>query len=228
MSEPGRVDWSAVREQVRGAGRQTEREPLPIADDGRTMADFAAEAAEQEQRLRSERWAIVCPRRFRHVSMEWVREEHGAGVHDTLMDWSNLDEPPNLVLLGPVGTGKTGTALAVCREGQMERGDGVLFAPSTELLDQLRPGGPDGALGRLESAPRLIVDDLGSERPTDWTVERLGIVVNRRWLEERPTIVTSNLSPDDLQEAVGERTFSRLVGGAVVVELRGADRRRHR
>ena len=64
---------------------------------------------------------------------------------------------------------------------------------------------------------------------TEWTAERLYALINRRWLEVRPTVCTTNLDPDQLREAVGERVFSRLVGnGAVVLRLTGHDRRRKR
>lgn len=96
-----------------------------------------------------------------------------------------------------------------------------------ELLDLLRPGGPEGALYDLADLELLILDDLGSERPTEWTAERLYALVNRRWLEERPTIVTSNLASGELQQAVGPRVYSRLVGnGSVGIGLSGPDRRR--
>lgn len=227
-----------ARQALREASARREREPVPY-DEELTSEDMAAEAEAMRASQREARWSQVCPRRFREVSMEWVAAEHGQGVHDRLVEWSRLELPPNLVLLGPVGTGKTGTSLAVCKEGQMERGEGILFAPVTELLDQLRPGGPEGALERLSHAPRVIVDDLGSERPTDWTAERLGVLINRRWLEERPTIATSNLPATrksapvgyegaTLEEVLGERTFSRLVGGALVLELGGEDRRRRK
>lgn len=213
-------------------------EPVPYNDDT-TSEDIAREAEEMRASQRAARWSMVCPRRFQHVSMEWVAAEHGDETRDRLAAWSGLEPPPNLVLLGPVGTGKTGTSLAVCRDGQLDNGHGVLFLPVSELLDKLRPGGPEGELERLSAARRLIIDDLGSERPTDWTAERLGVLINRRWLEERPTIATSNLpatrksAPDGydgatLEEVLGERTFSRLVGGAVVLELGGEDRRRRK
>lgn len=135
---------------------------------------------------------------------------------------------PNLVLLGAVGVGKTHAALAAARADH-ERGLEVVFLPVVELLDLLRPGGPEHALDDVMHCDRLVVDDLGHERSTDWTWERLGAVVNRRWLEERPIIATSNLDPPELSAAVGERTYSRLVGdGAVVIHVAGDDRRRKR
>jgi DNA replication protein DnaC len=142
------------------------------------------------------------------------------------------------VLLGDVGTGKSHAAVAAVRPA-FERGLEVRFLPVVELLDLLRPGGPEGVLYDLADVDRLVLDDIGMERATDWTMERMYALVNRRWLEGRPTIATSNLPGSrrtapagydgvTLDGALGERTFSRLVGSSsVVVKLTGPDRRRN-
>lgn len=123
-------------------------------------------------------------------------------------------------------THNTHLAVAAARL-RFDRGAEVRFLPVVELLDMLRPGGPEHALYDLADLEVLVLDDLGSERPTEWTAERLYALVNRRWLEERPTICTSNLSPTELEKSVGDRVFSRLVGnGSVGVKLSGPDRRR--
>lgn len=185
-----------------------------------------ADLAERKRRSRADAWVSMCPTRFHDVSWEWLGAEHPPEVTDTLLAWARIDPRPNLVLLGPVGTGKSGTAVLACDAEWNSRGHAMEFWPSVELLDGLRP---DGALtvDRLARVARLIVDDLGAEKPTEWAMERLYALLNRRWLDERATIVTSNLTPEQLREAVGERLYSRLVGdGAVVVRLGGGDRRR--
>lgn len=180
----------------------------------------------RDQRLAA--WQRAIPRRF------WAADLAGGidpRVTDDLSEWAALETPPNLLILGPVGPGKTWAAVAALRPfffASTEQPTKLLsFAPVGEMLDGLRPGGPDGEIERLCQVQRLLVDDIGSERATDWTAERMFTVINRRWLEERPTITTSNLSPEDLEAAVGERTFSRLVGSdALVLTMRGPDRRR--
>lgn len=128
-------------------------------------------------------------------------------------------------------------AVAACRRSHFHDDQTVDFWPVVELLDHLRPGGPPDALDRVMGVDVLILDDLGAERPTDWTFERLYALVNRRWLEELPTVATTNLPGSrrtaptghdgpTLDEVLGDRMFSRLVGGAVVVRLSGPDRRR--
>ena len=169
-------------------------------------------------------WARAIPSRFVHAELTQLGDQP-AVVRDGLADWAGAHSGRNQLLLGPVGVGKSHAAVAACREHH-QRGAEVVFLPVVELLDQLRPGGPEGAMENLAHADLLVLDDLGSERATDWTAERLYALVNRRWLEERPIVATTNLEPDPLRTAVGERVFSRLVHDAVVVRLTGKDRRR--
>lgn len=189
-------------------------------------AEAAADLAAAAMRTRCEAWHRMCPAKFQGAELGWTREEHGDDVHRVLTRWRDDPNHRNLVLLGPVGTGKTGSGLALLRPGWIEHGREVAFWPVVDLLRGLRPdGGVD--LDRLMRVDVLFLDDLGAERPTEWTAEQLYALVNRRWLEERPTVVSSNLEPGALAEAVGERMFSRLVGdGATVVRLAGKDRRR--
>lgn len=202
--------------------------PDPDLDDDGTMAEMR-ERAVAEQRLHV--WSTICPQRFHGATLSMLAPP----VRQQIECWRRLHPRPNLVLLGPVGTGKTYAALAAVREDYLDRALEVLFLPVVECLDLLRPGGPEGAMDDLLDVPRLVLDDLGTERPTDWTAERLGALVNRRWMEERPIIATANLdaSVDEatgirpLMAALGERTYSRLVGdGAVVIRMAGEDRRR--
>jgi len=194
------------------------------------VEDLDADEAEQlgvrtpEEHL-AYRWSATIPQRF-HAACVGDLERTQSTV--MILEWAARPDGRNLVLLGPTGVGKTHAAVAACRPS-FERGLSVLFMPAVELFDQLRPGGPDDALDALLDADRLVIDDLGSERPTGWTNERLYLVVNRRWLDLRPTVITTNLEPKTLELEVGERMFSRMVGsGAVVVRLTGPDLRRKR
>ena len=64
---------------------------------------------------------------------------------------------------------------------------------------------------RLVGIDLLHLDDLGAEKQTDWVLEQLYSLVNERYEQERPIIVTTNLGFEHLEQQIGERTVSRLV-----------------
>lgn len=168
------------------------------------------------------RWETFAPRRFLHADQTSLVDRGPAGV--TVAEWAVAHAGRNLILVGPVGTGKTHAALAAVRPA-VEAGADVRFWPTVEFLDELRPGRGDHVLQAAMGCAVLVLDDLGVERATEWVMEQLYAVVNRRWMDALPTVVTSNApTPEELAE---ERMRSRLTGsGAVVVKLTGHDRRK--
>ena len=100
-----------------------------------------------------------------------------------------------------------------------------------ELLDNLRGAYNDPAkdidewMEAVKNAELLILDDLGSEKPTLWVQERLFVIINHRYRETLPTMITSNTRPKDLPAQLGERTASRIFSMCTGVELEGDDYR---
>lgn len=199
----------AAEQPVRGQANAEPVEP--------DVTDLAAQ--------RQQAWDLVVPRKFRGATIEDFAGQ--PEVADELAAWTAAPAGRNLVLLGPTGTGKSHAAAAAVRSQFFDSGASLRYLGLTELLDLLRPGGDGGAWLQLTHVGLLVVDDLGAERETDWTAERLYTLVNRRWLDELPIVATTNLPGDQLESALGPRTFSRLVGdGAVVLRMTGEDRRR--
>jgi DNA replication protein DnaC len=148
-----------------------------------------------------------------------------------------------LYLTGPVGTGKTHTAWAALTAWCMttrvvprirpEEGPGgwdrpnVIFTRMTDLLDDLRPG--DESRQRIrdcQNAALLVIDDVGAEKSSEWTQERFYSIIDHRYAEQVPLILTGNLPPKELAPQVGERAASRLAEMCKVVAMTGEDRRR--
>lgn len=83
----------------------------------------------------------------------------------------------------------------------------------------------------LNKFPLLILDDLGTERDTQYMNEIVYTVIDSRAKAELPTIVTTNLTAEELKSPANltnQRIFSRLLGICIPVEMEGNDRRREK
>lgn len=174
----------------------------------------------EEQRLEREWLRIVDPV-FRGATLEDLLP----GVRAKAEEWLADPAGRNLVLAGDVGTGKSHAAMATARAAHM-RGDRVEVWSTGDLWDGLRPGGPENLQQHVKYCDLLVLDDLGTDRATEWTTEQLYLIVDTRWRLLLPIIATTNLDPEELRAALGERVYDRLTGAVVAVKLSGATRRR--
>ena len=145
-----------------------------------------------------------------------------------------------LFIHGVRGTGKTKLAAIIANE-RARAGSPVLFASVPDLMADIRAsfasGGTSERVQAVKETPFLVLDDFGAEKMTEWVGEQLFCIVNHRYNEQLPTVVTSNYSPtqiirhmatvdrdgnviDDMQ---GQRIMSRIYGMCERVEVRGAD-----
>lgn len=222
--EPERVVDLAAK--VAGIARETKPrpDPAPIAED--------PDVEEQRREHRAAAWRRLVPPVYGDPTLK--RFETGDGGRfppapaDVLADLTAWAENPttNLVILGPVGTGKTFAAWAALRRSYGRRRD-VYGIGAVDLLDALRPGGDPAIAERTRSAEILLVDDLGAHRGTEWTDERLYALIHHRWEQAKPIVLTANVADgDELLDLLGERAYSRVTGAAVAVALYGPDRRK--
>lgn len=209
------------------------------APDGGTVPTAARCPRCQRQKLRVAIAEFVPPRFSQPVE-----------VPEDVANWAKRGrDAQGLYLAGQVGTGKThaawmavtawclttGTAPRVNRGGYSDSPydyggrftPNIVFARMTDLLDDFRPG--DVSVQRVrdcQNAALLVIDDLGAEKPSEWTQERLYSVIDHRYANCMPLLVTGNLPPRKLAEQTGDRVASRLAEMCSVVVMTGADRRR--
>jgi DNA replication protein DnaC len=213
MGEPTKIA-EAVPEGLRErAYARSKLPPKPEPEEPDYQAELEAE--------RNARWPHVAPARFVNAKVE----DLSLDLRKLATRWEDTGFTSNVLLLGSVGVGKTHAAVAMARRA-FETGRRMRFVPVVELLDAMRPGGDPVAFDRAVEVDVLVLDDLGGERPTDWSGERLYALINRRWLEERATVATSNLDASKLESAVGARVWSRLYHDALRLKIGGEDRRR--
>lgn len=136
---------------------------------------------------------------------------------------------PSLLLVGSTGTGKTHQAYGAVRALTVSGAAcSWLAITAADLYAKLRPRPKVDSEQEFENVARaglLVLDDLGAAKGSEWNEEINYRLVNYRYERELPTLITSNVAPKQLANALGERVASRLVEMAARVVLRGDDRR---
>lgn len=125
-----------------------------------------------------------------------------------------------LLLMGTCGVGKTHLAVAALKQ-IVRRGHAAVFYDYRELLKEIQDSynavSQSTELSVLEPVLRsefLVLDDVGSSKPSPWALETIGHVLNTRYNEKRATILTTNFLDGD---GAGNATPARTPGGRAPV-----------
>jgi DNA replication protein DnaC len=115
-----------------------------------------------------------------------------------------------LLMVGRYGSGKTHLAAAIANE-TIEAGVSTLFLTVPDLLDWLRYAysGVDMSFEErfeeIREIPLLILDDFGTQNATAWAQEKIFQIMNHRYINQLPTVVTSNMLISDFEGRVRSR-----------------------
>ena len=131
-----------------------------------------------------------------------------------------------MIFMGKTGVGKTHLSLAIANE-VLKKGYGVIYVTAQEFLSKLEKehfGKADGDTEQmLCECDLLIIDDLGAEFQTQFTVSAVYNLLNSRIMEGKPTIISTNLSPAELAQTYGDRVSSRIIGNFDPLKFEGND-----
>lgn len=237
---PGEV-WRQIQEY------RANPPPSPASDDESTTPRCAVcqdngwvrrevPVTELTTAMASVRECTACPlvaerraaRLFKQAQLPPRLAEVPPATDEQMAQYLPADSDRWLLLHGKFGVGKSWLAASLMRRYLDEQQTAGLFVTTPELLHRIRATyGPERKLTEDEfmtavgDIPLLVLDDLGAERVTDWVEEKLFFLVNHRYDHRRRTVLTSNLSTEQLATHIGERTVWRLVEMAEVIQLTG-------
>ncbi len=132
----------------------------------------------------------------------------------------------SLFMHGATGLGKTHLSLAVANI-VAENGFEVIYASAQNLMSSLEKEKFGGGNGEREKeileCDLLIIDDLGSEFSTQFTVAALYNIINTRLNLGKPVIISTNLTGEELEAKYTQRITSRIIGNYVSLLFMGRD-----
>ena len=202
-----------------------------------------AEQAEQDKRYEEERRKNIEKRKraaFDDIRLkEWTFENDDmtnprvSSIARNYADnfFTMLDRGKGLLFYGGVGTGKSYIAACIANE-VIEQGRSCKFTNFSRLANTLVAcefGEKQDKIDSLARMQLLVIDDLGSERNTEFMNEIVYSIIDARHKSGLPLIVTTNLTGEQLKHPAdihSERVFSRLFEMCFPVEVKGEDRRK--
>lgn len=164
------------------------------------------EYEEQMRRINRLKEASMMDKKYREVTFDKyeVREENkkvfemAKKYADRFQDMYKKNQ--GLLLYGPVGTGKSFTAACIGNY-LLDNAKPVIMTSFVKILQDIWENDREAEyITILNSASLLIVDDLGTERETDYALEKVYNIIDSRVRANKPMIITSNLELNDMME----------------------------
>lgn len=199
------------------------------------------EYEEQMRRINRLKEASMMDKKYREVTFDKyeVREENKK-VFEMAKKYADrfqnmYKKNQGLLLYGPVGTGKSFTAACIGNY-LLDNAKPVIMTSFVKILQDIWENDREAEyITILNSASLLIVDDLGTERETDYALEKVYNIIDSRVRANKPMIITSNLELNDMMECEDirkKRIYDRIleccypmyVGGKSFRMLKAAQR----
>lgn len=177
---------------------------------------------------------------FDSLSYEYYEGEHLSHFRNAVMTCQNFiknfnSDYHNLFFYGTVGTGKSFLSNCVAKE-LIESGHSVIYFSSSSLFDLLSKYSFDykskeeqrDRHNDLYQCDLLIIDDLGTEMTNQFVATQLFSLLNERHMWKKSTVISTNLSLEELRNRYSDRIFSRITSHYEICKLTGPDIRMYK
>ena len=172
---------------------------------------------------------------FDHLSYDFYQGDDLTRFTNAVRECQNFiknfnSDYHNLFFYGTVGTGKSFLSSCIARE-LIEQGKLVIYFSSSQLFETLSRSTFDrdskeaasGIYEDIYTCDLLIIDDLGTELTNAFVSSQLFSCLNNRHLRRKSTIITTNLSLEELRDRYSDRIFSRITSNYGMCKLTGRD-----
>ena len=227
--EEGYLDEAPICDRCGGTGYM-----------GSTMCECLTELCRQEQK-KELTFLSAGQERFEQFRADYYPDRidptYGVSIR-TIMEktfqtckryaYSFSEKSPNLLFSGDTGLGKTFLSACIART-VADTGHSVVYESAGHLFAKLERAKFEGSEESRQDAAKytacdlLIVDDLGTEMAGQFVTSALYTLINDRLLERKPTIISTNLTVEDLTRRYSPQIVSRLRGSYVRVPFLGDD-----
>lgn len=171
--------------------------------------------------------------RFDNFSLDYYTDEKDRAVMEKVFAFCKRyaeglhTNSQSLLFFGGTGLGKTHLSLAIAGAA-LEKGMGAIYSPVQNLLQKLEKehfsySAETPLQDDVFGCDLLILDDLGAEFITSFSQALIYNIINTRLLAGRPTVISTNLSLEDLAERYTPRVASRIMGCYAIKRFSGGD-----
>jgi len=162
------------------------------------------------------------PLRFRDKTLENYKN-----INPKILEYISRENPNSLLLTGKSGTGKTHLAIGLYKKIILKNKT-VKFIPFIEMIHEIKNSINTDINSKIDSFTKydyLIIDDLGSEKTTDWIKEILYLIFDRIYREMRNVIITTNMTSSEMSERYDYKIVSRFSEMGYAITFNGKDYR---
>ena len=204
--------------------------------------DLERQKEERQEQEKRKSWEDLVERKRIHRASLYEDYVQTSGVPKIFL---NVELPIDykkyisLFITGACGTGKTHKAVSLlkgyadslpCHNFVSPYKNLPIFITVPELLMKIRScfslnECEESIVDKYSNCSLLVLDDIGIEKTSDWALQTLYIILNNRYSNQLQTIITSNLTIEEIGEKLGDRIASRIAGMCKIVKLTGKDRR---
>ena len=179
---------------------------------------------------------LILSQSFENFSLDFYQGQDKELMSDLVEDLKIYasefpEKKSNLLFVGGTGLGKTHLSTAIAKS-LIEKGQSVIYETATNIFadfenDRFRDrySGEEPVSSKYMECDLLIIDDLGTEVVTNFTVSCLYNLINTRLNKKLPIILSTNLNSQEIRKLYNDRITSRLFGDFEIKLFKGTDNR---